>query len=162
MEEQRLQKVLAAYGIASRRKCEEIISEGRVKVNGQVVMEQGHKVVPDHDVIEVDGQRLKMELNLVYIMFHKPTGVITSTKDPQGRKVVTDFVQNIKERVYPVGRLDYDTSGLLLLTNDGELANKIIHPRYEIDKVYLATVRGIPSSETLLRCYRKVSGLRTG
>jgi 23S rRNA pseudouridine2605 synthase len=154
--QERLQKVLAANGIASRRKCEELILQGRVKVNGQQVSEFGLKVSVGEDRIEVDGQLIGQQKSPLYILFYKPTGVITSTKDPQGRKVVTDFLSSIKERVYPVGRLDYDTSGLLLLTNDGDLANKITHPRYEMDKVYLATVRAIPSGQSLLKLERGV------
>lgn len=146
--EERLQKVMAARGVASRRKCEELILAGRVKVNGTVVSELGYKVNEDNDRIEVDGEVLGKQA-FKYILLHKPTGFITSASDPQGRKVVTDLVRNVKERVYPVGRLDYDTSGLLLLTNDGDLTNKIAHPRFEIDKVYLATVKGIPSAQAL-------------
>ncbi|RXT14039.1 pseudouridine synthase [Ammoniphilus sp. CFH 90114] len=146
--EERLQKVMAARGVTSRRKCEELILAGRVKVNGQVVDQLGYKVEEESDQIEVDGKVIG-KVSFKYILLHKPTGFITSASDPQGRKVVTDLVKNVKERVYPVGRLDYDTSGLLLLTNDGELANRIAHPRFEIDKVYLATVKGIPSAQAL-------------
>ncbi len=146
--EERLQKVLAARGVASRRKCEELILAGRVKVNGMKVDQLGFKVDDEHDKIEVDGKEVG-KVPFVYLILHKPTGVITSASDPQGRKVVTDLVKDVKERVYPVGRLDLDTSGLLLMTNDGELANKIAHPRFEIDKVYLATVKGIPSEQAL-------------
>lgn len=159
--EERLQKILAAHGIASRRKCEELILAGRVQVNGQIVKELGYKADQQKDRIEVDGKRIK-EVDLRYILFYKPTGVITSMKDPQGRKVVTDFVASLKERVYPVGRLDYDTSGLLLMTNDGELANQIAHPRFEMDKVYVATVKGIPGTkalETLRKGVRLEDGL---
>lgn len=144
---ERLQKVLAARGVASRRKCEELIVSGKVKVNDQVVTELGFKV-DESDRIAVDGKEIA-ETGLVHLLFFKPKGVITSMKDPQGRKIVSDFIQGVKERVYPVGRLDFDTSGLLLLTNDGELANRIAHPRFEIDKVYLATVKGIPGEESL-------------
>ncbi|WP_209811518.1 pseudouridine synthase [Ammoniphilus resinae] len=147
--EERLQKVLAAAGIASRRKCEDLILQGRVKVNHQTITQLGHKV-SDSDHIEVDGKPISRE-KFVYFLFHKPTGVITSLNDPQGRKIVTDFFKEVKQRVYPVGRLDYDTSGLLLLMNDGELANQIAHPRFEIDKVYIATVKGYPSEKTLER-----------
>lgn len=147
---ERLQKVLAQAGVASRRNCEEIIKDGRVRVNGVIVTELGTKVDPNTDEIEVDGKPIRRE-NHIYILFYKPTGVITSLHDPQGRKVVTDFLQGVQERVYPVGRLDYDTSGLLLLTNDGEFANKIAHPSYEMDKVYRAWVRGIPTPEQVKR-----------
>jgi len=145
--EERLQKVLAAHGVASRRKCEELILAGRVRVNGQTITELGLKADPNKDLIEVDGKRIMGE-SLRYVLFHKPKGVITSVTDPQGRKVVTDFIK-VKERIYPVGRLDFDTSGLLLMTNDGDLANKIAHPRFEIDKVYVATVRGFPGEKAL-------------
>ena len=151
---ERLQKVLAHAGVASRRHCEELIAQGKVQVNGQVVREQGIKVDPLKDKIVVNGQQIKLEQH-VYLLLYKPTGVITSVTDPQGRRVVIDLLKGIKERVYPVGRLDYDTSGLLLLTNDGELANRLAHPSYEIDKVYRAWVKGIPSPE-------KVRKLATG
>ncbi|MFC8687629.1 pseudouridine synthase [Brevibacillus porteri] len=151
---ERLQKVLAHAGVASRRHCEELIAQGNVQVNGQVVREQGIKVDPLHDKIVVNGQQVKLEQH-VYLLLYKPTGVITSVTDPRGRRVVIDLLKGIKERVYPVGRLDYDTSGLLLLTNDGELANRLAHPSYEIDKVYRAWVKGIPSPD-------KVRKLATG
>ncbi|WP_429840967.1 pseudouridine synthase [Brevibacillus sp. FIR094] len=143
---ERLQKVLAHAGVASRRHCEELIAQGKVQVNGQVVREQGIKVDPLKDKIVVNGQQVKLEQH-VYLLLYKPTGVITSVTDPRGRRVVIDLLKGIKERVYPVGRLDYDTSGLLLLTNDGELANRLAHPSYEIDKVYRAWVKGIPSQD---------------
>ncbi|MED1918704.1 pseudouridine synthase [Bacillus thuringiensis] len=151
---ERLQKVLAHAGVASRRHCEELIAQGKVQVNGQVVREQGIKVDALKDKIVVNGQQVKLEQH-VYLLLYKPTGVITSVTDPRGRRVVVDLLKGINERVYPVGRLDYDTSGLLLLTNDGELANKLAHPSYEIDKVYRAWVKGIPSQE-------KVRKLATG
>ncbi|MGF9904977.1 pseudouridine synthase [Brevibacillus fortis] len=151
---ERLQKVLAHAGVASRRHCEELIAQGKVQVNGQVVREQGIKVDPLKDKIVVNGQQVKLEQH-VYLLLYKPTGVITSVTDPRGRRVVIDLLKGIKERVYPVGRLDYDTSGLLLLTNDGELANRLAHPSYEIDKVYRAWVKGIPSQD-------KVRKLATG
>lgn len=141
---ERLQKVLAQAGVASRRNCETLILDGRVKVNGEVIRELGTKVDPSLDRIELDGQSIKQE-TLVYLLLNKPTGVITSLSDPQGRRVITDLLDGIKERVFPVGRLDYDTSGLLLLTNDGALANQLAHPSYEIDKVYRAWVKEIPT-----------------
>src|SRR4051812_33405743 len=121
---ERLQKVIARAGIASRRKAEELILDGRVKVNGKVVKELGTKVVPS-DKVEVNEIPIEKE-EPVYFLMYKPRGVISSVKDEKGRKVVTDFFQEIKERIYPVGRLDYDTSGLLLLTNDGEFANLLM------------------------------------
>jgi 23S rRNA pseudouridine2605 synthase len=147
---ERLQKVLAQAGIASRRKCEELIQSGRVKVNGEVITALGHKADPLQDQIEVDGQSIVRE-NYVYLLFHKPKGVITSVEDPRGRKVVMDYIHGIQERVYPIGRLDYDTEGLLLLTNDGELTYKLLHPSHEFDKTYHATVKGVPSPEKLER-----------
>lgn len=147
---ERLQKVLAQAGVASRRRCEELIVQGSVQVNGEVVRELGTKVDPERDHIVVNGKPVRLERH-VYLILNKPTGVITSLSDPQGRRVVTDLLKGVKERVYPVGRLDYDTSGLLLLTNDGDLANKLAHPRYEIDKVYRAWVKGVPTAEKLKR-----------
>jgi len=145
---ERLQKVLAQAGVASRRRCEELIRQGAVSVNGQVVREVGTKVDPERDRIEVNGKPVALERH-VYLILHKPKGVITSLHDPQGRPVVTDLLKGVKERVYPVGRLDYDTSGLLIMTNDGELAHRLAHPSYEIDKVYRAWVKGVPSPEKL-------------
>ncbi|KPC97230.1 Ribosomal large subunit pseudouridine synthase B [Geobacillus sp. BCO2] len=133
---ERLQKVIARAGIASRRKAEELILQGRVKVNGRVVKELGVKVGPRDDV-EVDGIPIERE-EPVYYLLYKPRGVISSVKDDKGRKVVTDFFKDLDKRIYPIGRLDYDTSGLLLLTNDGDFANLLMHPRYEIEKVYIA------------------------
>jgi 23S rRNA pseudouridine2605 synthase len=145
---ERLQKVLAHAGVASRRKCEELIEQGRVKVNGEVITNLGTKVDATQDKIEVDQQVIQAE-RLTYYLFHKPTGYITSVTDPHGRKVVMEFFQNIEARIYPVGRLDRDTSGLLILTNDGELAHKLMHPSFLIDKVYLATVQGVPTEGQL-------------
>ncbi|MBD8070305.1 23S rRNA pseudouridine(2605) synthase RluB [Bacillus sp. PS06] len=144
---ERLQKIIAQAGVASRRKAEELILEGRVKVNGKVVKELGTKVTLN-DKIEVNGIPLEKE-KPVYFLLYKPRGVISSVSDDKGRKVVTDLFPYIEERIYPVGRLDYDTSGLLLMTNDGEFANILIHPKYEVDKVYVAKVKGIPLREKL-------------
>ena len=140
---ERLQKVIAHAGITSRRKAEELIIEGKVKVNGQVVTQVGTKVSPS-DKIEVEGVPLERE-EKVYYLFYKPRGVISAVSDDKGRTVITDYFQDIKERVYPVGRLDYDTSGLLVVTNDGDFANLLMHPRYEIDKTYIAKIEGIPT-----------------
>jgi 23S rRNA pseudouridine2605 synthase len=145
---ERLQKVLAHAGVASRRKCEELIADGRVKVNGQVITDMGTKVNPTEDTIMVDQQVIQAE-QLAYYIFNKPTGFITSVSDPHGRKVVMQFFKDIDQRIYPVGRLDRDTSGLLILTNDGELAHRLMHPSFLIDKVYVATVNGIPAHEKL-------------
>ena len=157
---ERLQKVLAQAGVASRRKCEELIVAGRGRVNGKTVTTLGVKVDPASDVITVDGKPISKE-NKVYLMFHKPKGVITSVADPQGRKVVTDFLRGVKERVYPVGRLDYDTEGLLLLTNDGEWANLLAHPRHHVPKTYHVYLNSIPH-DTLLDKLREGIELEDG
>ena len=139
--EERLQKYMASCGVASRRKCEEIILEGKVKVNGVLVTELGIKVNPLDDIIEYNGKIITKEEKKVYIMLNKPEGYISSVKDEKGRATILDIVK-VEERVYPIGRLDYDSSGLLLLTNDGEIYNKIIHPREELTKKYIAVVKG--------------------
>ncbi|WP_223703523.1 pseudouridine synthase [Sutcliffiella deserti] len=144
---ERLQKVIAHAGIASRRKAEELIQEGKVRVNGKVIKELGVKVTPQ-DKIEVQGVPVERE-EPVYFVLYKPRGVISSVSDDKGRKVVTDFFPLIKERIYPVGRLDYDTSGLMIMTNDGEFANSIMHPTSQVDKVYIAKVKGIPTREAI-------------
>ena len=145
---ERLQKILAQAGVASRRKCEELILSGQVEVNGEKVTTLGAKADPAADDIRVGGKPIKKESKLYY-MLHKPKGVITSAKDPQGRKVVADYLPGVKERVYPVGRLDYDTEGLLLLTNDGEFANMLTHPSHHVPKTYHATVKGVPHGTAL-------------
>ncbi|GIO65278.1 MULTISPECIES: pseudouridine synthase [Paenibacillus] len=145
---ERLQKILAQAGIASRRKCEELILAGKVEVNGETVTVLGTKADPEQDIITVEGKPIRNEKK-IYIMMNKPKGVITSAKDPAGRKIVTDYIKGIKERIYPVGRLDYDTEGLLLLTNDGEFANMLTHPKHHVPKTYLATVEGIPHGTDL-------------
>lgn len=146
---ERLQKVIAQAGIASRRKAEELITEGKVKINGKMVTQLGVKVSTS-DKVEVEGIQIEREVP-VYFMLYKPRGVISSVSDEKGRKVVTDLFPRIMERIYPVGRLDYDTSGILLMTNDGEFANLLMHPRSGIEKVYVAKVKGIPSKENLKR-----------
>ncbi|MWV44756.1 pseudouridine synthase [Paenibacillus sp. HJL G12] len=145
---ERLQKILAQAGIASRRKCEELILAGKVEVNGETVTALGTKADPETDIITVQGKPIRNEKK-IYIMMNKPKGVITSASDPAGRKIVTDYIKGIKERIYPVGRLDYDTEGLLLLTNDGEFANMLTHPKHHVPKTYLATVEGIPHGSEL-------------
>ena len=139
--EERLQKYMASCGFASRRKCEEFILLGKVKVNGNIIEELGFKVNPLEDIVEYDGRVITKEERKVYIMLNKPEDVITSVKDEKDRKTVIDIVK-VNERIFPIGRLDYDSSGLILLTNDGELYNKIIHPRVELDKKYVAVVKG--------------------
>ncbi|MCD9067143.1 rRNA pseudouridine synthase [Staphylococcus pasteuri] len=140
-ELERLQKRIASSGYTSRRKAETLITDGKVKVNGQVVTELGTKV-SSSDTVEVEGIKLEQEDKL-YILFNKPAQVITSVSDDRGRKVVTDYFKDIETRIYPVGRLDYDTSGVLLLTNDGEFTNLMTHPRYHIKKKYVAKLKGI-------------------
>ncbi|WP_088010719.1 23S rRNA pseudouridine(2605) synthase RluB [Gottfriedia acidiceleris] len=151
---ERLQKVIARAGIASRRKAEELIKEGKVKVNGQVVTELGVKV-SGNDRVEVEEIPIDKE-EPVYFLLYKPSGVISSVSDDKGRKVVTDFFPMIKQRIYPIGRLDFDTSGIILLTNDGEFSNLLQHPKYEIDKEYIAKVKGIPSKEGLRKLERGI------
>ncbi|MED4532249.1 23S rRNA pseudouridine(2605) synthase RluB [Metabacillus fastidiosus] len=151
---ERLQKVIAHAGIASRRKAEQLIQEGKVKVNGKVVTELGTKVT-DQDRVEVEGVPLERE-EPVYLLLYKPTGVISAVKDDKNRKVVTDFFPYITQRIYPIGRLDYDTSGLLLLTNDGEFANILTHPRYEVEKTYVAKLKGIPLREQVKQLERGI------
>lgn len=151
---ERLQKVIAHAGVASRRKSEDLIKEGRVKVNGKVVKELGIKVASS-DRVEVDEVQIQRE-EPVYYMFYKPRGVISSVKDDKGRKVVTDFMPQMLERIYPVGRLDYDTSGLLLLTNDGEFANLLMHPRHGVEKLYVVKTKGIPAKEQLRKLERGI------
>jgi len=145
----RLQRYLALCGIASRRASETLIREGRVTVNGAIAA-LGSSVDPDHDEVRVNGKPIRRE-RPVYILLHKPKGTITTVDDPQGRRTVLDCLQGVRARVYPVGRLDLDVSGVLLLTNDGELAQRLTHPRYGVTKVYIATVRGHVSDEALRR-----------
>ncbi|MDN4619706.1 pseudouridine synthase [Paenibacillus sp. PsM32] len=157
---ERLQKILAQAGIASRRKCEELIVAGKVTLNGEVVTELGTKADPTVDEIIVNGRSIAAEKK-VYIMFNKPKGVITSASDPEGRKIVGDYLKGVRERVYPVGRLDYDSEGLLILTNDGELANRLTHPRHHVPKTYHVTVEGVPHG-TALEKFRQGIQLEDG
>lgn len=139
----RLQKFIADCGVTSRRKAELMITEGRVKVNGEIVMELGTKVNPNVDVVHVDGHVADLNaVNKTYVLFHKPRGVMTTVNDPEGRETVMDFLKSFSERIYPVGRLDYLSEGLLLLTNDGEVANMIMHPKFNVTKVYEVKVFG--------------------
>ncbi|QHE52567.1 pseudouridine synthase [Pontibacillus sp. HMF3514] len=144
---ERLQKVIANSGFTSRRKAEELIQDGQVKVNGKVVTELGTKVGPNEKVV-VNGIPIEKE-EPVYHLLYKPRGVISSVEDDKGRKTVLDFFPQVTQRIYPVGRLDYDTSGLIILTNDGEFAQSLMHPKHGIDKVYVAKVKGIPTKEEL-------------
>lgn len=148
MAEERLQKYIARCGIASRRKAEELIREGLVKVNGLVVRELGVKIDPQKDLVEVNNKEIYERDEPIYIKLFKPEGYVTTVKDQFNRKTVLDLI-DIKERIYPIGRLDYNTSGLLLLTNDGDLANKLMHPKYHIYKTYEALVEGSISQESL-------------
>ncbi len=147
----RLQKYLAEAQVASRRKAEEIILQGRVSVNGNIVTELGTKVESESDIVEVDGKKVNICEKTVYIMLNKPEGCVTTVKDQFNRKSVLDYVKDIKERIYPVGRLDYDTSGLLILTNDGDLTYKLTHPKHNIEKTYIADVDREPDSNDMER-----------
>lgn len=144
---ERLQKVMAQSGVASRRKSEQLILEGKVKVNGKKVTELGTKV-SKKDTIEVNGVPVLQEEH-VYFMLYKPRGYISAVTDDKGRETVVDLLPGVTERIFPVGRLDYDTSGLILLTNDGEFTNQLNHPRHEVDKVYVAKVKGVPTNAML-------------
>ncbi len=148
--QQRIQKILAMMGITSRRKAEELIIAGRVTVNGKTAT-IGMKADPAKDHIKLDGKLLTTLEPKVYLIFNKPKGVITSLSDPEGRPVIMDFLREVKFRVFPVGRLDYDTEGLILLTNDGELANSIMHPSRKIPKVYLAKIDGFIEDKEITR-----------
>jgi 23S rRNA pseudouridine2605 synthase len=145
----RLQKVLAAAGVASRRACEVMISEGRVEVNGRLVTEQGLRVDPERDVIRIDGSRIPPPRRHAYLVLNKPRGVVSTLADPEGRRTLADFVAGRRERLFHVGRLDTDTEGLLIMTNDGEFAQRLAHPSYEVPKTYLAEVTGVIRAATL-------------
>lgn len=151
MTEERLQKVMAEAGVASRRACETLILEGKVKVDGQVVTALGTKVDPEHSKIEVAGTLIGSRQKPIYIILFKPPGYITTASDPRGRRTVMDLLGELPSRVYPVGRLDYDTSGLLLLTNDGSLAHDLMHPSRGVNKTYRVVVQGIPPIEVIKR-----------
>jgi pseudouridine synthase len=155
--EERLQKLLAAAGYGSRRACEALIVAGRVSVNGTTVRTLGAKADPSRDRIAVDGVPLVLPSQRVYIALHKPAGVVTTARDERGRKTVLDLVQAPGPRIFPVGRLDRDSEGLLLLTNDGDLANRLLHPRFSLDKEYFARVQEVPSQDALDRLARGVS-----
>lgn len=155
MEKVRLQKYLAEAGIASRRKCEEYILEGKVKVNGEIVKELGTKIDAEKDKVLFEGKTVKKESELVYILLNKPTGYVTTTKEQMGRKMVLDLLKDVKTRILPVGRLDMYTSGALILTNDGDFIYKITHPKHEVNKTYIARVKGIVKEQD-------IEALRTG
>ncbi|MEW6521986.1 MAG: pseudouridine synthase [Bacillota bacterium] len=158
MTRQRLHKIMAQAGLGSRRHCEDIISQGRVKVNGHVVSRPGTQADPELDEIRVDGVLLQeVPRHKTYIMLHKPGGYLTSRRDPRGRRVVMDLLPPLEHPVYPVGRLDYDASGLLLMTNDGDLAFALTHPSREVPKTYLVDVTGHPSRPALTALRRGVT-----
>ncbi|MFZ5644139.1 MAG: pseudouridine synthase [Bacillota bacterium] len=146
---ERLHKFMARNGIAARRACEEIIAAGRVKVNGETVTKPGTTIDPQKDTVQVDGRRLKAPEEYIYMMLYKPRGYISAVSDPRGRKTVIDLLEGTTERLYPVGRLDYNSEGLLLLTNDGDFAQKVSHPGHKIPKTYRVRVKGIPTVRNL-------------
>ena len=148
MEEVRLQKYMAECGVASRRKCEEIILQGLVKVNGEKVIELGTKVIPGKDIVEVQGKKIGEEKK-VYILLNKPVGYVTTVTDEKDRPTVMELLKDVKEKVVPVGRLDMYTSGLLLFSNDGEFIYKVTHPKHETTKTYIVKTRGVPTEKDL-------------
>lgn len=153
----RLNKLIAEGGIASRRSADKIIEEGRVQVNGRKVYELGIKVDPNVDRITVDNKPLRSRHELVYAMFNKPRGVLTTMEDPLERPTIKEYVENLPVRLFPVGRLDWDSEGLLILTNDGDYANRIMHPKEEITKTYLVKIDGIPREEQIQKLLRGVT-----
>ncbi|MCL2664795.1 MAG: rRNA pseudouridine synthase [Defluviitaleaceae bacterium] len=159
----RMQKFLAGAGVASRRGAEKMIADGRVMLNGETVLEAGVRVDPRRDRVTVDGGEVETQAGYVYIMLHKPEGVVTSASDPQGRPCAVDFVKGEPRRVFPVGRLDYDSSGLLLLTNDGDFAYMLTHPKHEVEKKYSVRISGVPDSDALgaLENGVKIDGAKT-
>lgn len=161
---ERLQKILSQAGIASRRAAEKLMLEGRVTVNGQTVRELGTKADPANDDIRVDGRRVKADARLRYILLNKPRGYVSTRSDPQRRPTVIDLIAGVREYVYPVGRLDFDSEGLLLLSNDGDLAARLTHPRHGVPRVYEAQVAGVPDEHDIRRLAKGVTidGARTG
>lgn len=147
----RLQKILSGAGIASRRAAERLMLDGHVSVNGQIVRELGAKADAERDDIQVGGRRIRIRSRRRYLLLNKPRGYVTTRSDPEGRPTVMDFLKGIRDYVYPVGRLDYDSEGLLLLTNDGDLAARLMHPRHGIGRVYEARLRGTPDDRALRR-----------
>jgi len=147
----RLNKFLSQAGVASRRAADRLIEEGRVKVNGRVVQELGCKIDDQKDRVKIDGKKVEKDERLVYILLNKPAGYLVTLKDPFARPTVLDFLPSLKKRVFPVGRLDSDSEGILLLTNDGELANRLTHPSYNIKKTYLVKIKGEPDLARLIK-----------
>jgi 23S rRNA pseudouridine2605 synthase len=154
--QERLQKIMSRAGVASRRQAEGLILGGKVRVNGQVVTELGTKADPAQDEIRVSGRLIAADQPRTYLLLHKPVGYVATTSDPEGRPTVLDLIHGVKERLYPVGRLDWDTSGLLLLTNDGELTHLLTHPSSEVPRTYEAKVEGIPNQVVLNNLARGV------
>ena len=159
----RLQRYLAMSGVASRRKSEELIADGRVRVNGAVADKPGTIVDPQHDRVELDGKAVRPVAEPVCYLLYKECGVVSTCNDPQGRRTVMDYFQGVRQRLYPVGRLDFDTEGLLLMTNDGALAYRLTHPKYEVEKTYEAVVRGkiTPAQMQRLESGIEIEGKRT-
>ncbi len=145
----RLNKFLSNAGVASRREADKLIVEGRIAVNNEVIQTLGAKIDDEKDIVTIDGKRIKSKDQFQYLIMNKPTGYLVTLKDPLQRPTVLDLIPNLKSRVFPVGRLDFDSEGLLLLTNDGELANRLMHPRYGIKKVYLVNVKNVPERSRL-------------
>ncbi|MBQ7974346.1 MAG: rRNA pseudouridine synthase [Clostridia bacterium] len=145
----RLQKFMAQCGVASRRASEEIINQGRVMVNGDVIDYMGCEIDPDNDIVEVDGAVIRPEAKKYYILLNKPKGYVTTVSDEFDRPTVMELVRDVHARIYPVGRLDYDTAGLLIMTNDGDFANVLTHPRHAVNKAYIAQLNNLPDSESL-------------
>lgn len=147
----RLNKFLSQVGAASRREADKMISEGRVEVNNEVIQELGYKIDGEKDEVKVDGKRVNREKSLAYLMLNKPLGYLVTMKDPYQRPTIKELLPSLKKRIFPVGRLDYDSEGLLLLTNDGELAYRLTHPSFEVKKTYIVKVRGEPDLLKLAR-----------
>jgi len=152
----RLNKFLSQAGIASRREADRLITEGRIKINSQVIQELGYKIDDQKDRIEIDGREVRQEQTPIYLMLNKPKGYLATLKDTFGRPTVMNLLSNLKKRVFPVGRLDYDSEGLLLFTNDGELTYRLTHPRYNVKKTYLVKVKGKPDSAKLTKLKKGV------
>ena len=148
---ERLQKILSGAGVASRRAAERLMAEGRVSVNGTVVRELGTKADPEADDIRVDGRAIRRATRRLYFLLNKPRGYVTTRSDPEGRRTVLDLLAGVREYVFPVGRLDYDSEGLLLLTNDGDLAARLTHPSHEVPREYHARIRGVPDAHAVRR-----------
>ncbi|MEW6095508.1 MAG: pseudouridine synthase [bacterium] len=152
---ERLQKILAQAGVGSRRRCKELILEGHISVNGKIVKIPGVKIDTKVDTIRFDGSPIKLERK-VYLLLNKPKGYVTTLSDPEGRPTISSLLKGVKERVYPVGRLDYNSEGLLFLTNDGDLTNKLIHPKYKVPKTYLVKFKGKLEEKDIMRLRRGI------